>query len=503
MYFDIRQKIKAMDTQDSEINIFAMTDCHQEARKLCCLFSGILKRAPQMGKNTLICDSGDLFKGIYDRQLCVDSYVKLREALPLAKIVIAVGNNDFGFSYENVEFLQKAADAYNNANIHLLCANLQDINTGKCPKWVEPYILLEINQKKVLVTAFCINQIKLQRYGLKLTDIKQTFSEFSDTVKQIAPDGLIILNHDLLSGSLRLCQIAEEAGIRIDLLVGGHEHAPLIPLENKRIYYPRAFSRNMFYFQMWFENNSTILKLKDTIWCQNEDICDFFVPQVETYETKSGLNQVVAKSVLDLPRSYGHPSALGTFIADLMKSAAKTRMAAISTGYMTHALRYEKDKILTMYNLERAFFSDTTFQKVNFSVAELKSMMNNAVKMRYVNEDSNTYFLQYSQNVKIVCTCSGDKTCIIKQIYINSEPLLDDIGNPLREDEVISCALDPYIAAGGNGFDMLKTLPKETMMRDNQMLKIKDLFVKAIKEAESKYIPGSVYPTFELEDDVS
>ena len=74
-----------MDTQDNNINLFALTDCHQEARKLCQLFSGIIHRAPQNGKNTLICDCGDLFKGIYDSNLCVESYLKLRQKLPEPK----------------------------------------------------------------------------------------------------------------------------------------------------------------------------------------------------------------------------------------------------------------------------------------------------------------------------------------------------------------------------------------------------------------------------------
>ena len=65
--FCCSSKDKKMNTQDNNINIFALTDCHQETRKLCCLFSGIIDTAPSNGKNTLICDCGDLFKGIYDK----------------------------------------------------------------------------------------------------------------------------------------------------------------------------------------------------------------------------------------------------------------------------------------------------------------------------------------------------------------------------------------------------------------------------------------------------
>ena len=56
-----------MKMADNNIDIFALTDSHQETRKLCRLFSKIIEKSPAGGKNTLICDCGDLFKGIYDK----------------------------------------------------------------------------------------------------------------------------------------------------------------------------------------------------------------------------------------------------------------------------------------------------------------------------------------------------------------------------------------------------------------------------------------------------
>ena len=84
-----------METAENKIDIFALTDSHQETRKLCRLFSKIIEKAPKGGKNTLICDCGDLFKGIYDRELSILSYEILRRQLPDAKIVLALGNQIF------------------------------------------------------------------------------------------------------------------------------------------------------------------------------------------------------------------------------------------------------------------------------------------------------------------------------------------------------------------------------------------------------------------------
>lgn len=489
-----------MKTQDNNINIFALTDCHQEARKLCCLFGGIIKRAPIGGKNTVICDCGDLFKGIYDRNLCVDAYLKLRKQLPEAKIVIAVGNNDFGFNNEQFDFLLQTAKRFNQANIHLLCANIADTNTGKYPKWVDPYILLEIGNKKIMVTSFCFNLMKMQRYGLKMLNIADTFINLQETIKHIAPDAFIVLNHALLPSSLELCDIAEQYGTHIDLLIGGHEHSTLEPVADKRIYYPQAFSRTMLKFTMDLNTSPSSLTFDEVISSKEEILPPEFSSDIEEFEQKSGLTIPVAKSILNLTRDYSNPCPLGTFIADLMKSAAKTQIAMISTGYMTHALRYEKDKILTMYNIERAYSAETMVQTAEMSADELKAIFNNALRNRYSQRYGNTRFLQCSQNITVICSKTENNEAVVKQIIINGEELFSENGEAKHPDETISCAFDPYIGSGELGFDVFRHLSKDTLMKDGQLVKVKDIFISGIKDAESKYQAGASYPSFKILD---
>ena len=489
-----------MKTQDNNINIFALTDCHQEARKLCCLFGGIIKRAPRGGKSTIICDCGDLFKGIYDRNLCVDAYLKLRKQLPEAKIVIAVGNNDFGFNNEQFDFLLQTAKRFNQANIHLLCANITDINTGKYPKWVDPYILLEIGNKKIMVTSFCFNLMKMQRYGLKMLNIADTFINLQETIKHIAPDAFIVLNHALLPSSLELYDIAEQYGTHIDLLIGGHEHSILEPIADKRIYYPQAFSRTMLKFTLDLNTNPSSLSFDETISSKEETLPPQFSSDIEEFEQNSGLTIPVAKSVLNLTRDYSNPCPLGTFIADLMKSVAKTQIAMISTGYMTHALRYEKDKVLTMYNIERAYSAETMVQTAEMSADELKAIFNNALRSRYTQRYGNTRFLQCSQNITVICAEAENNEAVVKQIIINGEELFDENGDAKHPDETISCAFDPYIGSGELGFDVFRHLSKDTLMKDGQLVKVKDIFINGIKNAESKYQAGASYPSFKILD---
>lgn len=483
-----------------KIDIFALTDCHQEARKLCGLFSGIIKRAPSRGRNTLICDCGDLFKGIYDRELCLKSYETLRQNLPEAKITIAVGNNDFGFNSEQFKFLQQASARLNKANIHVLCANLLDAETGSWPKWVDPYILLEINGKKIMVTAFCVNYINLQKYNIRLNNITESFVQLKEVVRYINPDAFIVLNHALRTSSAEIWQASQEHNINVDLIIGGHEHALVEPDIEHRIYYPQAFSRNALHFEMKFLSAGTSVECKEIIESKKETVAEQFETPLALFEKQVGLNISVAPSTLDLERRYSDFCPLGSFVADQMKAAAKADIGMISTGYLTHALRYEKDKILTMYNLERVFSAETPVQTVVLSVAQLKSVFNNAVRNRYTQQYGNTRFLQCSHNIALVCGRNKDNNGEIRQIIINNEPLLNDDGKPLHPQDEYICALDPFIGFGELGYDVLRPLPKETLMKNSQLVRIKDLIISAVKEAAKKYSAGSTYPSAKLTD---
>ena len=483
-----------------DINIFALTDCHQEARKLCALFSTVAANTFENGKNTLICDCGDLFKGIYEKNICVNSYLKLRKVLPEAKIVMAVGNNDFGFNVDDLKYYQQVTSVFNKANIHVLCANLFENDTDNRPKWVDPYIVLNVAEKRVMVTAFCINYIKLQKYGLKMVDAGETFAALSKTIKHIAPDVLIVLNHDLRHNSLKLSDIAAQNGITIDLMIGGHEHSIIPAIEEKHIYYPQAFSKSMLKFVCRFDNNRSQIEFVDEFYSKGVVPDSFYLPELDEYEKKSGLNIPVARSTLHLEKRYSEPCSLGTFIADTMKKAAKTDIAVISTGYTSHALRYEKDKILTHYNLERAISATVALQTITLHSQDLKDMFNNALRNRYIQKSGNTRFLQCSQNITVVCTKDSQNWGTVVQIYINGNPLLDEQQKPLNGNETFSCAIDPFVASGELGFDVLKKLEKETIMRGNKLVRIKDLFFNAIKDAPKKYAEGTEYPQFKLID---
>ena len=192
---------------------------------------------------------------------------------------------------------------------------------------------------------------------------------------------------------------------------------------------------------------------------------------------------------------------MATFIADTMRAVAKTDIAFFSTGYTSHALRFEKDKILTNYNLERAISATVALQTMVLHADDIKDIFNNALRNRYLQTSGNTRFLQCSQNITIICFKNSQNWGTVKQIYINGNKLLNENAEPLDKEETFTCAIDPFIASGELGFDVLRKISKDTLMQENKLVRIKDVFVKAIIEAPKKYPEGYEYPSFKLIDE--
>ena len=130
-----------------QTNIYAITDSHQESRNLGLLLSGIYNFEKGNKTPFLVLDAGDLFKGIYDKNLSVNAYIKLKQLLPNAQILITVGNNDFGFTKQDFEFLKQTIQKFEQAGINVVCSNIIEIKTGQNANWVNQYKILEINRQ--------------------------------------------------------------------------------------------------------------------------------------------------------------------------------------------------------------------------------------------------------------------------------------------------------------------------------------------------------------------
>ncbi len=473
------------------LRIYALTDSHQEARNLSKILSGITNFEKEGGP-FIVLDCGDLFKGIYNKDLSIDAYLKFKELNPNAPIFITIGNNDFGFDDESFEYYKFAVKKLEKAGINIVCANLKQ--GEKYSQLCSRYKILEINNKKILITGFCLNTSVVKRFGFEFENAQSALKNLVKDVKE-KYDKLIILNHHWYPYSKALKDFATTQGIKIDLIIGGHEHSHILPDYKNNIYYPLAFARTLYKITLGNE----IENIEEHKVGEFKLLSEFEEPLLK-FEQETRLYKPIAKRVLNLWKRYSEPCALGTFISDSMEKAANTDIAFHSTGFTMYPLSTDDSDIITKYDFERVICASTPIVKIEINTEQLKKVFENATLQRMYKNNGNARFLQCSQNIKI--TGKGtpeDKTYKILQIEINGEKLLDEYQRPIS-DKNFTCAVDAFIASGEQGFNILKDLEKTPILINSQEAQLKKLLLESLIEAQNIYPAKSEYPTFEIID---
>ena len=483
------------------LNIYAITDSHQESRNLSRLLSGIYNFEYKKSSPFLILDAGDLFKGIYKKDLSVNAYLKIKKLLPQSEIFITLGNNDFGFVKSDFEYLLSTIEKFNNAGINVVCANLKNSKTGEFAPWVPRFKIVEIDGHKILITGFCLNNSCVKKFGYELLEPEECFANLLEGIKEDY-DRIIVLNHHWYPYSLQLKQFAgQKLNKNIDLIIGGHEHSPIKPDFDNNIYYPFSFARSLYKMQL----DDKIHNVEE-IKVDNFDFISEFENPIVEYENETQLMKTISHRVFNLTKCYSDPCPLGTFISDNMKRVGQTEIAFHSTGFTMAPLATKDSDTITNYDFKRVMCANCALVKIDISVAELKQVFENATLNRMYRDRGNSRFVQCSRNITIVGAGSfEDKTYKILQIEINGEKLLDENSNPINPDRKFSATIDPYIGSGEQGFTVLKNIPKVKILdNDGHEIRIDELFRNSLKLADNEFSTiGKTYPSFKIIDNLN
>lgn len=473
-----------------DVDIFALTDSHQEARNLASLLSEIYRTKIDDNNSFLVLDCGDLFKGVYDRDLSVNIYSQFAKLMPQAKIFITLGNNDFGFDCESFKYLKNSISQLQSCGIEFVCANLVNIENNEYSDFVPRYKIVKINGKKILITGFCVEVGVIKNFGLKMQNYKEAFLDLINSVNENY-DHIIVLNHHWLEESEKLYDFAQKNGINISLIIGGHEHSAMKPDYKRNIYYPFSFAQSL--YKMKLSNKIENIK---QISVKNTQIIEQFNTQITKYEQETELFKPIFKRVLNLWKNYSNPCPLGTFLSDNIKLFANTDIAFHSTGMTMYHLKTGKSDVITNYDFKRVICATSSIVKLELNTKQLKKVFENATSKRYDTKKSNPKFLQCSHNISIDAEANlQNKTYNITQISVNGEKLLDKNGNPINPDRKFTCAMDEFIAQGGQGFKLLKEIPHQNLnIGINQILK------NSLKQAQEIYEPDTQYPPFVIND---
>lgn len=476
--------------------IYALADSHQETRKTSTFLSKILQDSKHED-NVLLLNCGDIFKGIYPRQLEKDCYIKMKEAKPDVEMVMTLGNNDFGFNKESLDYLIDTVKTFTSKGIHTVCANIFE-SSGKRPSWLKPYTIIERDGDRNLVTGFCIDNINTAKFGIFPKKQKEVIAEINNAILKEKPDNVIVLNHDYMPSSQEIVKTCKQNGINVDLVIGGHDHDFVPPDTQLNIYYPQSFSDSM--YKMKLINNSGTRKLTDVEMLENDGLklSPVFEKDLKVYEKESGLLDAIVPYTLNLTKQYSRPCPLGSFLADRMKNTAGADAAFFSTGFLMKPMPYRPDTNITNYLFKKTMIADTPVKAVELSAEEIKAVFDNALKSHGYGS-SNPKFLQCSNNIRVEGKNNPDAGVFeVKQIYIDDEPLLDEAGNTVKSSKKYKCVIDSFIAEGGQGFSTLQQAEKNDVLVNGEPVKINEILLKGLKDAYKEYKPGSEYPSYSL-----
>ena len=478
--------------------IYAMSDSHQETRKTSAFLSKILDES-RRNKNVLFLNCGDIFKGIYPKTMERDCYLKLKKANPDIEMVMTLGNNDFGFNKEGLDYLVDTVKTFSDNGIKTVCANIFDKN-GNRPEWLEPYTIIERDGDRTFVTGFCIDNINTAKFGIVPKKQYEVLDEICDAIKKEKPDNVVILNHDYMPVSQNLAKACKDKGVDVDIIIGGHDHEFVQPDKRLNIYYPKSFSDSM--YQMNIVNKKGKKSIRDIkeINSKGLDIKPEFEEELKIYEEETGLMDDIAPSTLNLKKLYSKPCSLGSFLADKMKETADTDIAFFSTGFLMKPMPYKQNHNISNYEFKKTITAETPVKTIELSTEDLKNTFQHSLKTNGYGS-SNPRFLQCSNNIRLLGSDNPiEQRWDLKQIFINGEPLLDKDGKPIDPDRTFSCAIDSYIAEGGQGFSDIQQKNKQNVIINGAPVKINEVLMNGLKTAPQKYEQGSDYPSFIIEE---
>ena len=485
--------------------IFAVSDTHQETRRAASLLTKMLQN-PNLERNGLFLHCGDFYEGNYDSSLERDCYIKTKEARPDLEMVMTIGNHDLGYNERDYKFILDTIKRFKDRGIRIVCANITD-SEGKQIAGVDPYTIVKRDGDKNFITGFCTRFFYKQGQNMvKAVNQEDKIDELAKAINIEKPDNVIILNHDFMDFSQNIERDLRARGIVPDLIIGGHDHRTVAADKEKNIYYPICFARSMYCFDL--VNDKGKKELKNTIEIFNDgneeelNVDEIFRSDIEKFEEKEQFFKPISKSVLNLIHDYSGPCPYGSFFADSIKDAAGADIGFFSSGFIKKSLPYEKDGVITKYQFLQSMPTKTPVQTVELNADELKAVFSHSLAaMGIKNCPANQRFLQCSHNVKIEGTRNYEKECFdIKQIFINDEPLLDEKGNPLNKDKTFKCAIDSYIANGGQQYDILKSKKKQPLYINGELSQIREVLKDAIIDAQYKYEEGYEYPIMKIKE---
>ena len=295
--------------------------------------SSYIKKYKSASQNVLVLNAGDDFQGSP-----ISTITKGKSQIELMNMInpdaMELGNHDFDYGRDQMsEYLK-------TARFPILGGNIIDKRTNH--SYAKPYIIKQMGNVKVAVIGVMTTELS----NLSLPDNVRDFEvkEMSKSVNDIIPelkkqkvDLIIALTHAGVDYDSVLAMNSPD----LDVIIGGHSHTPIFrPLRVNGILIAQAGSRGRWLGKIDLTvdtEKDTVVKLySELIECRTADIAPDSAIAVKVAELEKlaakGLDEVIGELKTDWKREGRGESNIGNWIADAVRSFAKTDIGIQNNG---------------------------------------------------------------------------------------------------------------------------------------------------------------------------
>jgi len=440
--------------------------------------------------NVLWINAGDFFQGTIWY-----SHYKWRVASLFNNLLefdaMTLGNHEFDDKIEGLlPFLK-------NQTVPVVVSNLDLENVKELQDLVIPSLKVKYDGREIGIVGYLTPETKhISDPGdeiVFLDEIEALKTEI-DNLKKSGVNIIIAIGH---SGYARDLEIAR-ALPDIDIIVGGHSHSFLYneskenpnPSSNTiQGPYPTllshgeehstlvvqayAFTKYLGYLRLKFDTEGRLEEwsgaplLLDSSFRQDKQIEDQIKP------LRKELDDIVSKTIGSaakvMPISRGEESPLGNFVTDAMVDAwknrtmpdnSKVRLALTNSGGIRNTLDEGR---ITLEDLLSTFPFQNTFDVITVSGEVIREALEHSVATMDISVKWEAgRFLQVS-GFRILYDLTSPPGSRVKKVDVICAKCDPETFEELEYETVYNVAVTNYIAAGGDGYEMLKR-------RDNHII---------------------------------
>lgn len=389
---------------------------------------------------TLLLAAGDMIQGnLWANLFEGKSTIEVMNAMDFT--AMALGNHEFDFGQE---VLKKRV---REARFPVLAANLQGM-----PGLLNPYILKEVSGLTIAIIGLLTDETAITTHPKNVLGL--TFSPIIETSQKILrelgdkPDLVIALSHLGLPADIRLAQ--EIDGIQI--IIGGHTHTRIeSPMKVKEALIVQAWEHAKvlgvldlsIQDRKIIQTEGRLIPIRPDLQQPDPVVMEI----VERYKRETGeiLEEVIGEAQVDLTGngSRSRETNLGNLIADILRKETGADVALINGGGIRADILKGPIRMKDLFNI-LPFFNHPVVLKV--SGLELKNILEYGLSGQ---DGTGGRFPQVS-GIQVSYTPSAPEGQRITSFLVGGEKW-DPQG-------WYSLATNDFLAAGGDGYDLLKQI---------------------------------------------